>query len=384
MKGWKILGIVAGLILAAFGGLYLWVRSAEARRWEEMGRLIEDLVAEAGSRDSSRPVLRGEPVPGDAWEEYGPILQEWDAAMLGSVTLRRDWESGAVAALRRGVRRSSARNPYGQDWARGEGRYPMNGILALGASGLAYARQARDGAAAELTLDVAMFARDVGFNGNFGMQEGSHRLLLAALSHLHTLLQTVGPEVSRQIARELEVLDRALVRSGYLMLNELAREGRRFRTQEDGEWWGNDLPAPGWREAFSRRLMIAEGFQTLADWTRRTLEEDDVPWGSPQATRENWIWEEGVGGRNGLVRTAVQSEFVWSFEGRDLHARIHLHRLAAQYRATGEILQLPDPFGLQLRYEERDGWLRVWSVGQRRDNQGGEGDWDQMVIRVKR
>jgi hypothetical protein len=50
-------------------------------------------------------------------------------------------------------------------------------------------------------------------------------------------------------------------------------------------------------------------------------------------------------------------------------------RTAARFRGTGEILNLRDPFGENRIHSERDGRLRVWSVGKDGNDDGGSGEW---------
>jgi len=394
-RAWKILGLVVGAIALAFGALALSIRSAETRRWNEMGAIAEELAVEAGKRDGSRPVLRGDPLPGDAWQLYGPALREYDAAILanestGMSSIRPEWKAEAVEALRRGVRRGSARNPYGEDWARGEGRYPMDAMLAMGHAATDRSREARLAgklqSAAAIALDAALYARDLQANGNFGLQEGACQILLGAFEELLEVLHACGPDrdTPRQIAAELENLDRALTRSGHAVLNELARSAKILRREEEEwEWWGIDIGGASWRQGFSRRIMAADGFSQLVAWIRRHLEDDDIPWGTNDQARERFLWDEVVHSPNGLLQAASHFEPLWASELRPIHARLHLLRLAALYLATGDVAKVSDPFGTTLPTALEGATLRAWSVGNSRDNQG-TGEWENFVLRVKR
>lgn len=355
ISGGKILGIVAAAMALAFGSLWLWFRSAESRRWEEVGRLVEELSVEAATRDVSRPVLRGDPVPGDAWKLYGPLLAEAAAG-----TPRADWKAAAVESLRRGVRRGSAGNPYALESVpmMSENAVEFGQMTLLQALGEAEAGRRRQ--AAELMLDVGMYARDLGHNGNFGLQHASFTLLNEVADELLKLLRSMGSdrETPAQIARELEILDRALGRSGYVVLNELAREARALRTSEQWEWWGYDISDAGWRHAFSRRLMAAEGVSRLVAWTRRHLDDDEAQ----GSKREDFFWEECAGGGNGLLVVAARREDLWAADGRFVHARLHLLRLAAHFLATGEVLSIADPYGVHLLHQVQGPHLKAWRL----------------------
>jgi hypothetical protein len=61
--------------------------------------------------------------------------------------------------------------------------------------------------------------------------------------------------------------------------------------------------------------------------------------------------------------------------GRDKRAQLRLLRTAAQYRATGRLPDLDDPFGVRLLSSEQGGKVKVWSVGRDQVDDGGKGEW---------
>src|SRR5204863_21987 len=44
-------------------------------------------------------------------------------------------------------------------------------------------------------------------------------------------------------------------------------------------------------------------------------------------------------------------------------AQVRVLRVAAHYRATGEVLELSDPFGSRIHTLKGDAGIRIWSVG---------------------
>jgi hypothetical protein len=64
--------------------------------------------------------------------------------------------------------------------------------------------------------------------------------------------------------------------------------------------------------------------------------------------------------------------------------------MAARYRATGELLELPDPFGDKLRNRLTDDALKLWSVGSEGKDHGGigrfslDGDGQDILLEVRR
>jgi len=73
---------------------------------------------------------------------------------------------------------------------------------------------------------------------------------------------------------------------------------------------------------------------------------------------------------------------------RDSRVRLRLLRAAAHYLPEGRILRLDDPFGTKLLWEESDGKLRIWSVGQDGRDNGGKaystGSGTDIILEVIR
>jgi hypothetical protein len=126
-----LIGIPLALLV-----VYLRLRSAEARGWDEMRRWCEDVGNEVCARDSRRPVLRGVAEEGNAWDEYRAALnlvgfnvdispvtsflwhnQNADPAKARAVVERY---AAAFEALRRGASRSRAlrRTHWDPQWRR--------------------------------------------------------------------------------------------------------------------------------------------------------------------------------------------------------------------------------------------------------------------------
>src|SRR5262245_42834732 len=70
----KLSGILVAAVLAIVGTAVIWRWSLEARRWNRLEARVDELRARADTRFRPRPVLRGQPLPGDAWEDYLPAI----------------------------------------------------------------------------------------------------------------------------------------------------------------------------------------------------------------------------------------------------------------------------------------------------------------------
>ncbi len=402
VPAWKI---VAGIVAALAGValiLIVWIKAAEARRWKELEQLVQELKAEVGARDCRRPVLRGEPLPGDASEDYAAALRQIEESTKGTPSYLIDDSpevvagiERAVARLRQGASRGSSRNLWIEGWmGTTEGDPDWSSLpraQRLVSETLFLARQRRQAGrhreAAEMILDAALFARDLAYNGEFVLCNTGNQMLQECADALQeTLLKAAkDPETCRQIDRELEVLDRSMNRSGYRICNWVAHEAGALIRTGTWEWFGYDIDErPGWRYAFSRRLMAADGARQLVAWARRTLDLDDLPWDEGGRERDEFLWDEKAHEDNAILRAAAKMEDVWAGDQRTIHSRFHLLRLAAHYLATGEILEIPDPYGKKLLHVQKGTKLKAWSLCGAQENLKVEGGSGHMVIEVER
>ena len=293
--------LLVGLPLLVFL-LHLYIRSAEDRGWDNMRTWCEKVARETRARDSRRPVLRGEALPGNAWDDYREglaSLPSWKvlvpvtefvnqsakadrAKALGLVELH----APALQALRRGASRShSDRNP---DWENQKdlvsSRPGHFTTLAAGrARFLAEGGHPRE--AMELLLDAAQYGEDCARNGS--VMEGL--IGIAALSNaqdeLKRLISTKGltREDCQELARELELLDRSFPREAESYGIDAMSTG--FNYLRLGTLRGvldslgmSDPIAPTWRYGFSERLVIVDAFEQARDWDRQAQEAASKPW----------------------------------------------------------------------------------------------------------
>ena len=72
----KILGILVLALALVFGALILLIRSVEADRWTAMEARTLELIRLAEAREDRRPVLRGDPLPGNGADDYDLAIVE--------------------------------------------------------------------------------------------------------------------------------------------------------------------------------------------------------------------------------------------------------------------------------------------------------------------
>jgi hypothetical protein len=393
---------IAGTLVVAAAGTVFWVQGVVARKWAALQSECADLKAEIERRPSTRPVLRGEPLEGNAWMDYRfaqdhaavlaatsePDRQMWnfyqhdlgpDAPGVVDVVAKH---RAGLDALQRGARRSDRRIPV--TWEEGVPRFQVGSdsqrlmILAAARSQI-LAREGRFLESAELSLDAAQFAVDLVPPGP--------GVLSVPLGELSRLLQNPGAD-SRDIAeidRQLEILDRTMPRleeSASMMLATLSQELVRM----DGSltsWVGLGVEPgtrPGWRFGFSGRLMTALAYEEIREVCREFCGLQDRPFAEEEARLD--YADRMKESPNPLVRVApgeiLNSIAIAAYNRREARARIRLLRAAARYRLDGRVPTLEDPYGTTLHWALRDGYLRIWSDGSDGKDDGGVGHFQTI------
>jgi hypothetical protein len=413
---WKVLLILTGILAASVASGVLWVQSVAARKWTVMESQVAQLLQQATAHPDPRPVLRGIPVPGNAWEDYSRALDrmrssESDRQALQSWFLDRgterekDWKSilsGDVRVLedlRRGVQRSEGR--LRRDWERedpGQADPEYKTFRALFSIGILEARREKAGGrpleACRLLLDLCQVAHDVSDHGTLFSLVLAAYLSRSALEELQSLLlsDSLKEPGLGDVARELEILDLESPDPAPTFKNELLQEGillKNLRARDLLE----DRYVPGgsgggWRFGFSRKLMAGAAWEDLR---RHYLLECDAlqgPWaGLQQVARRNHL--EARLSKNELVRILFVSHLHVLEAHRTCVAHLRLLRMGLQYRRTGDVQELNDPFGTRLFSRKEGRRLRVWSVGEDGVDHGGIGGWNpergkDIVLEVER
>jgi len=402
---WKILAIVLVPIAAITGVTVVWVRSVETRRRAAMEQLVRQLHAETLARDGSRPSLHGDPIPGNAWTDYGPALTEVrklnksqreiidndyfaklpneDPSRIRS--LIRD-HANVFEHLGQGARRSSGDYPF--DWERGLSQrspdYYFGRILGQWAASRAriLARDGQSREAVEGILDLFQFARDLGSNSTDSCSYASWELWKIAEVELKELV--FSNEFPRQdlssLEEALERLDRHLPPAAPIMLNETLCLGYDLLKPE-GEYRAiSDVSLREyWRYAFSRRIAEADAFERILAGIRKA---------APSQDRSAKEFRAGLNAStlepNRPPHPLIFNQ--WSGLFRSTHrirfqrTTLRLLRVALHYRSTGDLLDLEDPFGDRLRHSLSGSDLKVWSVGNDGIDQDGENggqDWSR-------
>lgn len=408
---WKILAWI-GVGLFVLLSILIVLRNQRAeRKWAEMTKRTRELLEEAKSRDSRRPVLRGEATAGNAWDDYALALAE-----MGRIKVKKDAfanflrgmrnaepelvrerlakHGAALENLRAGAGRERGQFPYEWErgWNFGTPNYMDVQTLAYFAAARAriWREERRRREAAELLLDTCQFARDHGHNGPHMASAQSMAVYGIALDDLRDLAG-LSKEDFLEIARGLEILDRAFPKRAHTLLNERLAGGMTF----EGDSNINDLIGNGslpgsflaWRQGFSPRLMAAEAMESVDRWMTEGARAEEK--GFAEEERVAAAANAAMGGTsNPLLAMSSNGHLISWKAGRLPLAQLRLLRVAATWKAGEPVPELEDPFGGKLFHSVTDGKLKVWSVRLDGLDGGGKGEWEwrgaDIVLEVER
>lgn len=420
-KSLVIVALLIGLPLAAFS-LYLLIKSAERRRWHEMRVWCEQVAQEARARDPRRPVLRGVPVEGNAWDDYHAALASLGASTKdlhlaadyfydrpkASVEKTRatvELHAGAFQALRRGVSRSFAERKV--DWENPSdtvpGKLNLFAILA-GCKARFLMEDGRGREAMELLLDTAQYGEDAALNGTVIDGLMGIAVLSTVMEELKRFLAPgrLSREDCRELARVLELLDQGFPREADAYAIEPMSTGFWYlqkgsiRAILEQLGWTKPDAAPTWRYGFSERLVIADAFSMDRLWSRRLAEAAGKPWNEARQIQADLDTDRRET-KNPLVKVyshiqetlSDRTDSVPRNAFRDCRAQLRLIRGVAAHRATGLIPHLVDPYGDKIRTSMTGTTLKLWSVGGDGVDDGGTGEWDgrkgkDIILEVER
>ena len=412
-RAWKILvGLIISVAAAAVG-VALWIASVAAHRWEAMEQSIRRLEYEILARPGDRPVLTGIAEPGNAWEDYakaldvplahGDLLRNFLQGRSGSPadqailkTVLSD-PAGILGDLHRGAHRAVAKQlpRERQDWIE-ESLLDLALLAASRSKALAEEGKGRE--ASETLLDLAQFSRDTGVDVPSIECGASPRICDMALGGLLEL--DLGGKLTREdrlaVAEALGRLDsswsdRVLLEDvdvvqigrGLLQSWHLYAEVHSTMTKTGGEasFW------IGWRYGFSDRLIAADAFEQLLEASKGMSAARRSP--RPECLKAASEALSALMESRNPYLSANCYRFLHGVGSAQERARIRLLRVALHYRATGEILDLEDPFGGRLRHEVQGSRFKVWSVGPDGVDHGGIGGWSSpsaldIVLEVER
>jgi len=247
--------------------------------------------------------------------------------------------------------------------------------------------------ASDLLLDLAQFGGDLTRTAPFYERRAGLNTVHESLTSLRDLLvgRSIPSKILQEVDRQLAILDESLpwirpleavdvMLPAFTFFDNMKRGVFVYSAGESISY------ADYWRYGFSDRLIIGRAFEIGSGEARRYEAISRNRWsGLRKAQADGEIRLRGC--RNPLRWEFVQGgEFEAGFAARTY---IRLLRTAAQFRATGEVPKLEDPFGGMLRSRVEVSRLKVWSIGMKQFDAGGKGSWDyrkdaDIVLEVER
>lgn len=381
-----------------------------------MERRVLELEAEDASRNASRPVLRGTPVPGDAWEDYERAMASLEhfpdtellagfAERTGKATEQRVAEivsaqEEALRTFRQGTRRGTARHAgihprVAHEFS--EDAFGNGALHALTVLALSQARLLDNGRhlleSVELLLDLAQLESDVGRIPTPFAETLGNLYFQKTVVELGRRVLWAGAPLLEQIERELAILDASFPEHGPALRGQVEHVGRLMLEDKYLQHLLGDTPRPprmtilSWREGYSWELVEAAAFDQADAWLPRLEQIDRSDWKDAKRLWEE-VYKDSSDSHNVLI-----TGFPW---GADLPgvlrrknlARIRFLRIAAHFRRTGEILELADPFGDRIGVETSGTHLRCWSKSEDGKYIPSQNSWIQngssLIFEVER
>jgi len=356
--------------------------------------------------ETTRPVLRGESIEGLAhveyaravsllsptaqhdWEEYMEATGDDDASSLELRNALIDEHEPMLEALALGARHTDAHSPI--VWDRGYGNKLPKLMTARNVVNIAvlsarrHLDEGRHDRAVDVLLDSMQFSRDV-MHGPTLIQTMIGCALLEISSSAVLLdgqfLERFPPTQLERLALGMQTLDSALSLGSLGADGDTALLIRALASADDLDetlYLDPEMVLGSWRYGFSKRLMCAEYVREAMRWRSFQTETQGLEWPELRQRIEALIadCEEGsnpLGPQNSRIQLSVAQA------PRGALARFRMARTAIDYRLTGEVTALPDPFGTQLQVSESENGLRVESLGP-----GDQGQRERYTIEIAR
>jgi len=404
------MGIVAISIVVALLAVIYFAPTNDGR-WAAMRRRMASSQDEAQERNVSRPVVRGKPIPGNAWDEYSLALNEAatfteDSNLIrfinGDPTADRAMvdrllaaHKGIVDHISQGAQRSNGQYPY--DWNSGSRMELPPLLFSRRAASLAIAQArvwkeaGRPQDAVALLLDVSQFSRDLAANGPLLSHLIGVSLYSTTFGELRDLLLSgkLNNKELSDLARMLEIVDGNFPALAPVMANEVAISVETdIYPAPSLSGSRNLMKSSGWRYGFSSRKMVLDAFEKRDNYAQRSQNIDLVSFA--EAMKEAKIVQAEVeASGNSILRQYGTNLPKVLANHRDTLSRLRLLRAATTLLATGEIPKLADPFGTDLLYRREPGKVKIWSVGSDGKNHEGRGSWKlnsgpDLVLEISR
>jgi hypothetical protein len=376
-----LLGILSGLVLLIVAA-WIWVNSVEQRLREKVKARVLELNEELAKRNLERPALFGEPVPGNAWDDYLIAIDQLSKLPPASTSILFDYAqlrrghdaeqarallpgfAPILEALKVGARRAYARKPVYEDDRRSTRQAIVNHHMkylpwvAICAAKI-YCEDGNALEGAQLLLATAQFGRDRQdrFPLRMPMEEAARQLQAGRLSG----------EALRVFVSGLEILDGSFPQFEVRLM--IRGWGERVLAGHPGNTSPNCSPSPSWKQAYSGAILELQGFLNVDRWLQAGAVAEGLSWSEArviwdQIERESWTAGNSASQGIPFIYEAPR-------DYRDNRAWLRLLRMGATYAASGDIIPLPDPYGDLLLSMALGTELKIWSLARNGVDDGG-------------
>lgn len=379
---WKVLGVLVGTIVVMAVAFLIWIKSIEARRWGQMQQRMDELRAGWGRCEARSRIPRGQPLEGNAWLDYSSALtsarmtpDEEKAVRAFVITGNTSGLDAVRAAVKAHMKAfdlvaTGARRAHIGAWGTpppipgAASPYSHLSFLCVAQSRL-LAAEGSSRQAVEPLLDFARMMLD------YVEQNPTRQLVawpeLAIPFDDLKLLSANGEMTSDELTsleRELAGLDQSFPCYLAKLPIDLFEMGKSLEDSNStlefltGE--KEDSFVSAWF-AWSPRLMKTDAFFTFDAAVREVMRLHEGEYGEVRRAYDE-IWSAAEGSRNPITRRLRPVNRWLDAASRERHAQLRLARTAVKYRATGEVLDLADPWGTVLQQEVAEGTVKFWSV----------------------
>jgi hypothetical protein len=394
----KILALLLVIPVLGAGGVIFWIYRAADRKWAEARQRIQELT-------KTYPVVLP-PLPSS---EASKELQIHFVAAIREAVRRnsREEEARKLVRLRQsgeavefvlydaqefldrlheGARRCAATPADFPPGWRGEWddttlRFILNCCM-LRARG--FREKGALFEACETLLDSLQLARFWAASGKGDNRGDALRALTQPLDELRDILarETLSKDQLRSIEGELGPIDAALRSPTSYLQPALARwaEGLEALELENTQLL-NEAPYR-WRYLLPKHLMKAEAFEFFDRQVRRLLADEGNSY-LEMAEHLKQCCEQAEESKNPILRFETFFTRQMDWVGLEQMAQVRLLRVAARYRADGEILRLKDPYGGEFLHSKSGTRMKFWSRDSDGLDDGGdagsEGRWSRHI-----
>jgi hypothetical protein len=386
-------------LLAAVGLLVVVFLLPNSQEWDETVERIETLKRQAEVRSTSRAVLIGDPVPGNAWDEYEIAFKEtetWNEARLDQLyyeyvsdfrkmpdrqkakktlvshaTVLTHLHLGAQRAGGRAISESSNKKEVA--------------VRRLYNIAIANARiaeeEGRTQEALTLLLDTAALAKDLSVESPYTNGWGIfvYSSDFAELRHLILSGKLTKPQL-QDLSSKLALIEHDFPELAPMFWSAAIEYGTQLIAVADGkspEQFGMEWERAAksdWRFQVFPRKTMAESFKEVDSYTQRVLAMASSPYVDLHNETVN-VGRDSHRSRNPLTQRLSPTFSSILISHHYALAHLRLLRAAAILLGTGQFPSIPDPFGDKLLHTTSAGKSKIWSVGTDGINQNGTGEW---------